>query len=77
MIARAMVGKPKIVLADEPTGSLDPESAAQIFRLLQAMHRSGATVIIATHDQQMINNHDGKMIRLVKGRMTKDHQLRR
>lgn len=73
-IARAMVGKPKIVLADEPTGSLDPESAEHIFGLLQGMHRSGATVIIATHDQQMINNHDGKIIRLVKGRMTEDSQ---
>ncbi len=71
-IARAMVGKPKIILADEPTGSLDPESSEQIFGLLQSMHQSGATVIIATHDQQMINNHQGKMIRLVKGRMAEN-----
>jgi cell division transport system ATP-binding protein len=68
-IARAMVGTPKIVLADEPTGSLDPDSAAQIFQLLQSVHERGATVIIATHDQQMINNHAGRVVRLVKGRM--------
>ncbi len=68
-IARAMVGTPKIVLADEPTGSLDPDSAAQIFQLLRSVHERGATVIIATHDQQMINNHDGRVVRLVKGRM--------
>ncbi len=68
-VARAMVGVPEIVLADEPTGSLDPESAAHIFRLLQAVHRSGATVIIATHDQQMIQNHNGRVVRLEKGRM--------
>ncbi len=68
-VARAMVGNPKIILADEPTGSLDPESADQIFGLLQSAHKSGATVIIATHDQQMISNHKGRTIRLVNGRM--------
>ncbi len=68
-VARAMVGTPKIILADEPTGSLDPESAAHVFRLLRSVHARGATVIIATHDQQMINNHDGRVVRLVKGRM--------
>lgn len=69
-VARAVIGCPKIVLADEPTGSLDPDSAAHVFNLLRAVHASGATVIIATHDQQMINNHDGRIIRLVKGRMS-------
>ena len=68
-VARAMVRAPEIVLADEPTGSLDPDSAAHIFRLLQAVHRSGSTVIIATHDQQMIQNHNGRVVRLEKGRM--------
>ncbi len=68
-IARAMVGQPKIVLADEPTGSLDPDSAAHIFQLLQAVHQAGATVIIATHDQQMISDHDGRVVRLENGRM--------
>lgn len=69
-IARAMVGTPKIVLADEPTGSLDPDSAAHIFRLLRSVHARGATVIIATHDQQMINKHNGRVVRLEKGRMS-------
>jgi len=69
-IARAMVGTPKIVLADEPTGSLDPDSAAHIFRLLRSVHARGATVIIATHDQQMLNNHNGRVVRLEKGRMS-------
>lgn len=73
-VARAMVGNPKIVLADEPTGSLDPDSAARIFKLLQIAHRSGATVIVATHDQQMISSHDGRVIRLEKGCMTSNHQ---
>ena len=72
-IARAMVGTPKIVLADEPTGSLDPESAAHVFRLLRSVHARGATVIIATHDQQMINEHNGRVVRLEKGQMTHDN----
>lgn len=69
-VARAMVGNPKIVLADEPTGSLDPDSAARIFKLLQIAQRSGATVVVATHDQHMISSHDGRVIRLQKGCMT-------
>jgi cell division transport system ATP-binding protein len=72
-VARAMVGNPKIILADEPTGSLDPESADQIFGLLQSAHKSGATVIIATHDQQMISNHNGRVIRLINGRKVSDN----
>jgi len=72
-IARAMVGTPKIVLADEPTGSLDQDSAAHIFRLLRSVHARGATVIIATHDQQMINNHNGRVVRLEKGQMAHDN----
>ncbi len=72
-VARAMVGGPKIVLADEPTGSLDPDSAAHIFQLLRAVHEAGATVIVATHDQQMINNHDGRVVRLEKGRMAREN----
>jgi len=73
-VARAMVGNPKIVLADEPTGSLDPDSAARIFMLLQIAHRAGATVVIATHDQQMISSHGGRVVRLEKGCMTPQNQ---
>ncbi len=72
-VARAIVGEPKIILADEPTGSLDPDSADQIFGLLDAAHKLGATLIIATHDQQMINHHRGRTIRLENGRMENNH----
>jgi len=72
-VARAIVGEPKIILADEPTGSLDTDSAEHIFQLLRAVYETGATVIIATHDQQMINNHDGRVVRLVKGRMASEN----
>jgi cell division transport system ATP-binding protein len=68
-VARAIVGEPKIILADEPTGSLDPDSASHIFQLLQAAHADGTTVVVATHDQQMINTGHGRVVRLVKGRL--------
>lgn len=68
-VARAIVGNPKIIVADEPTGSLDPDSAALIFGLLQSAHRKGAAVIIATHDRELIASHDGRVIRLEDGRL--------
>lgn len=69
-VARAIVGSPKILLADEPTGSLDPSSADIIIELLQRYHRRGATVIIATHDQEMIRRTPGRVIHLERGRLS-------
>jgi len=68
-VARAMVGQPKFILADEPTGSLDPDSADHIFGLLQAAHHQGATIILATHDTALIQAHCGPVVRLDQGRM--------
>ena len=48
-IARALLNQPKLILADEPTGNLDPENAAEVFRHLQAFHRTGGTVVLVTH----------------------------
>jgi cell division transport system ATP-binding protein len=68
-VARAVVGNPKIIVADEPTGSLDPDSAARIFGLLQSAHRRGSAVIIATHDRELIASHDGHVVRLEDGHL--------
>lgn len=68
-VARAIAGDPKIILADEPTGSLDEESAEVILKLLQKSHAFGATVIIATHDKELIRRVGGKTILLNKGRL--------
>jgi cell division transport system ATP-binding protein len=68
-VARAIVGDPKIVLADEPTGSLDAEAAADIMELLRGVYIKGATVIIATHDKDMIRRTGGRVLFLKKGRL--------
>ncbi len=68
-VARAIIGDPKIILADEPTGSLDDESAAVILDLLRGVHIRGATVIIATHDKALIRKTGGHVLDLQQGRL--------
>jgi cell division transport system ATP-binding protein len=68
-VARAIAGDPKIILADEPTGSLDDESAAVIFGLLDLFHRRGATVVVATHDKSLISSATGRVLQIRQGRM--------
>ena len=68
-VARAIIGDPKIILADEPTGSLDDESADTIMKLLNGVHIRGATVIIATHDKALIRKTGGRVLYLKQGRL--------
>jgi cell division transport system ATP-binding protein len=68
-VARAVVGDPNIILADEPTGSLDPESAAMIMELLKRFHTRGATVVVATHDRELIRRFNGRIIALQAGQL--------
>ena len=68
-VARAIIGDPKIILADEPTGSLDEESAEVILELLRGVHIRGATVIIATHDKALMRRTGGQVLHLVQGRL--------
>jgi cell division transport system ATP-binding protein len=68
-VARAIVGDPKIILADEPTGNLDEESADVVLDLLKKFHIRGATVIIATHDKELIRKAGGRVIYLKQGRI--------
>ena len=70
-VARAIVGDPKIILADEPTGNLDEVSADIILDLLKRFHTRGATVIIATHDKELIRKTGGRVIHLNQGYMQK------
>ncbi len=68
-VARAVVGEPKIIIADEPTGSLDSESADIILKLLKGFHSRGGTVIVATHDMDLIRKTGGRAIHLKAGRI--------
>ncbi|MEJ2037849.1 MAG: cell division ATP-binding protein FtsE [Desulfosarcinaceae bacterium] len=68
-VARAVVGDPKIILADEPTGSLDEEAAAVIMAFLDTFHTRGATVIIATHDKALIQKSNARVVQLRQGRI--------
>jgi cell division transport system ATP-binding protein len=76
-IARATVSQPPIVLADEPTGNLDRQRSLEILDLLTSLADRGSTVIVATHDQDLIGRSDGRrVLRVEAGRVTEDWQLR-
>ena len=68
-VARAVVGDPKIILADEPTGSLDAEAAAVIMAYLDDFHSRGATVVVATHHPELIKKVGGRVVHLRDGRL--------
>ncbi len=71
-IARAIVNKPSILLADEPTGNLDPATSREIVRLLDRINRSGTTVVVATHDHEIVNESRKRVIELDAGRIVRD-----
>lgn len=68
-IARAVVNRPTVLLADEPTGNLDAESAGEILEIFADFHRVGVTVVVATHDQNWIDRYHPNVIRLDHGRL--------
>lgn len=68
-IARALVNEPVLLLADEPTGNLDPELAFEIMSLFQEINARGTTVLVATHDRDLINRLGKRVINLEKGRV--------
>lgn len=71
-IARAVVGKPDIVLADEPTGDLDPKTAWGVIQLLNEINSWGTTVLMATHNQEIVNTLKRRVVILKKGKIVKD-----
>lgn len=71
-IARAMVNRPEILLADEPTGNLDPENSWEIMTLLEAVNRLGTTVLVVTHNDEIVNQMKKRVIVLNKGHIVKD-----
>ena len=71
-IARAFVNRPLILLADEPTGNLDPSTSAGIMRLLDRINRTGTTVIMATHDSTIVDSMRRRVIELDRGSVIRD-----
>lgn len=72
-IARALVHRPALIIADEPTGNLDPISAWGIIQLLLKINKLGTTVVLATHDKDIVNNVKKRVITLDQGRVIRDH----
>jgi cell division transport system ATP-binding protein len=73
-IARAMIHRPEVVIADEPTGNLDPFHTFEIVKLLEKINQLGTTVVLATHDKEVINNLERRVITLDKGRLIRDEK---
>ncbi len=71
-IARAIVGNPKIIIADEPTGNLDTELSIEILKIFERINTNGITIVIATHDKNLIKMFPKRVIRLEKGRLISD-----
>jgi cell division transport system ATP-binding protein len=67
-IARALLNKPKLILADEPTGNLDPATSLEIMKVLKKINKNGTTIIIATHDYEIISKFPAKTLRIENGR---------
>ncbi len=68
-IARAVIGRPQLLLADEPTGNVDPNLAQRLLRLFVELHHSGASVVIATHDIGLMDQYDARRLVLHDGRL--------
>ncbi|KKQ68561.1 MAG: cell division ATP-binding protein FtsE [Candidatus Nealsonbacteria bacterium RIFCSPHIGHO2_01_FULL_38_55] len=73
-IARALIHRPEIILADEPTGNLDPYNTFGIIRLLVKIYESGTTVVLATHDREVINTLGKRVITLDGGKVVRDEE---
>ncbi|MEP6797496.1 MAG: cell division ATP-binding protein FtsE [Lapillicoccus sp.] len=71
-IARAIVNKPAILLADEPTGNLDPATSLDLVSLLDRINRSGTTIVMATHDEETVNVFRKRVVELQLGQVTRD-----
>ena len=73
-LARAIVNRPEIILADEPTGNLDPKNSMEIMRLLEDINKRGTTVVVVTHNKEIVNLMQKRVITLKKGKVISDEE---
>lgn len=71
-IARALISRPELLLADEPTGNVDPPLARRLLRLFVELHKSGTAIVLATHDVTLMDQYDGRRLVLAEGRLYDD-----
>jgi cell division transport system ATP-binding protein len=71
-IARSFVNHPPLLLADEPTGNLDPETSIGIMQLIYRINRTGTTVVVATHDREMVDKMRRRVVEISQGRIVRD-----
>ena len=71
-LARAIVNNPSVLIADEPTGNLDPETAKEIMDLLEDINRAGTTILMATHAKDIVDNMQKRVIAIDKGMIVRD-----
>ena len=73
-LARAIVNEPDIILADEPTGNLDPKNSMEIMQLLESINKRGTTVVVVTHNKEIVNLMQKRVIVLKKGKIVSDEE---
>ena len=73
-VARALVNRPEVLLADEPTGNLDPETSLEIMGLLERINLSGTTVIMATHDRSIVDRMSKRVVEISSGQIIRDEK---
>ena len=73
-LARALVNRPNLLLADEPTGNLDPTNSIEIMRLLEEINERGTTVLVVTHNREIVNEMKKRVITLKSGVIISDQQ---
>ena len=71
-VARALVNSPRLIIADEPTGNLDPAKSLELMLLLQKINELGTTVLVVTHEKELVNAFDKRVIKLETGRIVSD-----
>lgn len=73
-IARAIVNNPPLIVADEPTGNLDPETSLEIMKILNSINKWGTTIVMATHDKDMVNRMKKRVVQLSHGEVIRDQE---
>ena len=73
-LARALVNKPDILLADEPTGNLDPKNSWEIMKLLDAVNKQGTTIVVVTHNREIVNEMKKRVITMKRGVIISDEK---